>query len=106
MKEDWEKDMEDLLDDAFSSPEKLHKFLDDTGFDRYHEEPREHYFPELRGHPHTRTEWPSKCEPETCDGSCQGMGTCQLCIDFREEHGIRLPTLEEMCDLGPSNSAD
>jgi hypothetical protein len=39
------------------------------------------------------------CEPETCAGECQGMGSCQRCIDFRNEAGIYLPTLDEMCKM-------
>jgi hypothetical protein len=39
------------------------------------------------------------CHPETCHGECQGMGSCQTCIDFRNEEGIYLPTLNEMCKM-------
>jgi hypothetical protein len=39
------------------------------------------------------------CDPETCAGECQGMGSCQTCIDFRNAEGIYLPTLDEMCKM-------
>lgn len=35
------------------------------------------------------------CVPETCEGQCQGMGHCHVCIDFRKEHGIELPILHK-----------
>jgi hypothetical protein len=47
--EDWEiMEMEEYLEDVFSTPQKLNKFLDDTNFDFYHDVPREEYFPMLR----------------------------------------------------------
>lgn len=39
------------------------------------------------------------CDPETCEGQCQGMGACQDCVDFREEHGIVLPSLGDLIAL-------
>jgi hypothetical protein len=28
---------------------------------------------------------PPRCEPDTCQGQCQGMGWCYTCEDFRGE---------------------
>jgi hypothetical protein len=47
--EDWEiMEMEEYLEDVFSTPQKLNKFLDDTNFDHYNDQPREDYFPMLK----------------------------------------------------------
>lgn len=50
VREDWETEMEEFIEDIFSSPEKLNKFLDETNFDEYHDHPREEYFPVLKGY--------------------------------------------------------
>ncbi len=69
--DDWKKEMEEFVNGM--SDEEFEIFLQETG---YYDK---------------RT-----CEPETCHGECQGGGSCQLCVDFRKEMGIRLPTLDEI----------
>jgi|WetSurSiteA1Bulk_404760.scaffolds.fasta_scaffold376130_1 hypothetical protein len=46
--EERELTTEEFIEDIFSTPEKLNKFLDETDFDDYHEFPREDYFPMLK----------------------------------------------------------
>lgn len=34
-----------------------------------------------------------ECNPETCTGQCQGMGSCEMCVDFRKSHKITFKSI-------------